>query len=258
MRKQLYYEMRALGTLRLVCLVGIILLNAALVAIFGYGNILGMPGRVLSVTLSSVALGAVVIAAIVLDIDAMRRLFVTPSAYAVHLTPSRGYHLLGSRLIIAVVQDVFLLFFGILGVVLQAMVLGNPSSAFQVFADLFAAVIRHPRISLFVVGIVLLSYTQLLATIYFGATLSRTLFASKRGRVLLSVLATIAASYVLSLLNAALLPFADSVGWYGLAITAHFHVFTTPALVAILAIQLVRTAALFISSSLLIERRINL
>lgn len=258
MRKQLYYEMRALGTLRLVCLVGIILLNAALMAIFGLGNVLGMAGRVLSVTLSSVALGAVVIAAIVLDIDALRRMFVTPSAYAVHLTPSRGWHLLGSRLLIAVLQDIFLLFFGIFGVVLQALLLANSDSAFQVFSDIFATLLNHGNITVFVSCAVLLGYAELLTTIYFGATLSRTLFSSLRGRVLLSVLVTLAVSYVLSLTNVALLPFADSVSQYGLAISAHFSKVSGPATIVILAVQLVRIAALFVSSSLLIERRINL
>lgn len=258
MSKQIYYEIRAQGHLRMIALAGTLALNVAMALIFGYADVLGTAGRILSVVFSGIMCMVALILSVVITNDSFRRLFNAPAAYAIHLTPVPGWKLLGSRLLVSIVQDLLILIVSVVGVVMQSLILANTAVDFSGLREIF---MLHPEVVSFIwrgVLVLALGILYLYVLTYFYQTFARTILNNVFARKFLSLIATIVIVYLLSLLDIAMFPLAESTFNYGAFLHLQFSPFSNGALIAWSAIMIVRIAALFVATSYMLQRRINL
>ena len=252
MFKQLKYEIKARGTLRLAALGTVILLNAGMALIFGALGVLGMAGNVLSIVISSVSLAALLLIGLLNDFDAIHRLFVAPAAYLPLLTPVKPWKLLASRTIVNFVQDILFVAVGVLGLFLQiGMAAGFPTLRITGLFPYWFESITYGIMFLF-------DYFFLILTIYFAVALTRTVLAGVRGRTLLAVLAAFGCFYLHNLLNIALYPLNNgTVFQYGPFIAFSINSGSLAGGIASIALAIFRCAALFFATTKLMERKMN-
>jgi hypothetical protein len=103
----------------------------------------------------------------------------------------------------------------------------------------------------------ILGYAYILTLCVFGASLKSTIFHSTRFGSLLVLLCVGAAAWALNLFNFVLAPFGTVDAWDNIfTISLNLN---SPLHIAIFdLVSLIKVAALFVTSSVLIERRINL
>lgn len=256
MFKQLAYEFRVRRSLRLITLAAVVAFDLALYFLFARGNMLGAAGHVLAIVFSSLSLATLLAIGLFCDFDAVHRLFAPPAAYHVQLAPVSPFSLLGSRVLINLVQDLVFVIVGVCGLLLQLTAIFPPEDGFT-FATI-AQVLFAPEQLTYLIQSALV-YIQLVLVIYFGVTLSSTLLGSMRGRKPLAVLIAIALMYVLPQLNLVLFPLNNgTVFQYGVFMT--FEILPLPSLAAflMLALELVKCVALYLVSGKLMERKLNI
>lgn len=253
MKAQFKYALRQELPLRAVAFAAVVLLNLVFGSL-GYFHFLSRSAMITAVTLSSLALVGIFTVNITADIGTLKSVFGTPDGYLLALTPVKSWRILLARTVSIICEDFISLFAGIFGVVWQSFVLsewigfGVDYSSYETgpITDIIAGA-----------GIILLGYTYLVMLIVFGFSLRNSILFGIPGRSLLSVLGVLVVAWVFNLFNFVLLPFGTVNHWnfiYNIDIPYGFNI----GAFAYTLITLVRIAALFIASSVLIERKNNL
>jgi hypothetical protein len=237
MHKQLVYEWRGRGLVR-----G---LSAGLyVGVVGFLLLLSMrannPSRLMPTTITGIVLAslgfvALLVIATVLAVDSNGRLFKKPSAYFTLLTPTKGWQILGSRVLITVVDYTVVLILGMLANVAVSMNFYGQGAV-----DIS---VRLPNASdVMTVLVVATNLLRYILLFYFARTMIHSVYARIGAKTLLGILTFIAANWMWSAMD-----------WY-LGIDGNSAV--AVAQYAVLAV--VRLAALFIPTAYLLEKKMNL
>ncbi len=204
---------------------------------------------IVAVSLSGCALCALFIFQILGDASIDRYLFKAPQGYAVNLMPVKSWKLLLSRTIAIVAQDVIGLMLGIAGTTYLSLQLG----------DVGERVLRYFDFESILCGALLfvIVYTLVVLAVAFARILSNSVFFTMKGRGILSLLATLAALYVLSFLDFLAAPFGY-IQYFGTMFIINVDYGLSAGAVAYLLALIAQCAVLFIVSSRLMERKINL
>jgi hypothetical protein len=225
-------------------------------AVFSVLSVTGLANEAvmtLGVVLESLALCGVFAVCIIADVQGMGGIFGSPQGYLNILTPVPGWKLLLPRLVTYVLEDLFSLAVAIASLVFQVMVFDSE------FGDVFHFRLTWDDIRSIALfgGMALLGYAYILMLAVFGASLKSGPFSNRRFGSLLALLCMGAAAWALNLFNFVLMPFGmvdmwNSVFTISLDIRSPLHIAMYDL------VSLIKVAALFVTSSLLIERRINL
>ncbi len=252
MFKQLKYELMARGTLRLAALGAVILINLGLALIFGGLGVWGDAGEAFAITISSLCMLALMLVALLNDVDALQRLFVAPAAYLALLPPVKPWKLLASRTAINFVQDIVFSAVGILGVCLQVGMYGN-------FMDFHVSLTPQDWYQAILYGITFIfDYWFLILAIYFGVALTRTVLVGLKGRTALGVLSVFACLWLHNVVNIVLYPFSNGTA-RSISVFLAFTVdiASIPGGIAMIVLSILKCAALFYATTKLMERKLN-
>ena len=204
---------------------------------------------IVGVSLSGCALCALFIFQILGDASIDRYVFKAPQGYAVNLFPVNSWKLLLSRTIAIVAQDVIGLALGVAGTTYLSLQLGGVGERVMRYFD-FETILCG--VLLFIV-----MYTLVVLAVAFARILSSSVFYTMKGRGILSLLTTLLALYALSFLDFLAAPFGYVQSFGTMFIINVDYGLSLGAIVYLLAL-LAQCAVLFIVSSRLMERKINL
>ena len=204
---------------------------------------------IVGVSLSGCALCALFIFQILGDASIDRYVFKAPQGYAVNLFPVNSWKLLLSRTIAIVAQDVIGLALGIAGTTYLSLQLGGVGERVMRYFD-FETILCG--VLLFIV-----MYTLVVLAVAFARILSSSVFYTMKGRGILSLLTTLLALYALSFLDFLAAPFGY-VQSFGTMFIINVDSGLSAGAIAYLIAILAQCAVLFIVSSRLMERKINL
>jgi hypothetical protein len=203
--------------------------------------------------LSSLALCGVFVVNVIADVQGVTSIFGTPQGYLNILTPVGAWKILFARLVTFVLADFVSLTVAVAALVSNVMVYDG------VLGDVFSMHFSWRGLqTIALVGSgALLGYAHVLMLCVFGASIKSGYFHSTRFGTLLTLICVAVAAWALNLFNFVLAPFGMVDMWSGfftisLNIHSHLH------LALYDTVSLVKLAALFVTSSVLIERRINL
>ncbi len=205
--------------------------------------------HIVAVSLSGCALCALFIFNILGDASIDRYLFKAPNGYAVNLMPVKSWKLLLSRTIAIVAQDVIGLMLGVAATTYLSLRLGGVGELVAPYFD-FEAIFGGALF--FIAG-----YLLVVLAVAFARILSASVFYTMKGRGILSLLTTLLALYALSFLDFLAAPFGYVQSYGTMFIINVGSGFSAGAVAYLLAI-LAQCAVLFIVSSHLMERKINL
>jgi hypothetical protein len=210
----------------------------------------------IGVVMESLMLCGVFAVCIIADVQGFNSIFGSPQGYLNILTPVPSWKLLLPRLVTCVLEDLFSLAVAITSLVFQVMVFDSEFG--DVFHMGFRGMTSHDmQMAALFVGMAILGYAYILMLAVFGASLKSSLFSSIRFGSLLTLLCVAGAAWALNLFSFVLAPFGmvdvwNSVFTISLNINSSLHI----AMFDI--VSLLKVAALLVTSSFLIERRINL
>lgn len=244
MYNQIKYAARQNLSQRLIAVGFTVLLNIAF-GICGMLKLYGNNGYLTAITLSSLSFCAILVVNIIVDFELVRSLYTAPSGYLSALTPTPGWKILLGRLIPTVLLDFLGFAVGIAGILLQSY---NGMA-------LESADINWPDIWFWI--ITLLNYLQLVLVIYFACAVTKSLFFRLRLKGFLGFLTVIVVLYAYQLVDLLLIPFATVTRTF-LFVSIVLHLGANIGTVLYVALILVKIAALFFTTSYLIERKINL
>ncbi len=205
--------------------------------------------HIVAVSLSGCALCALFIFNILGDASIDRYVFKAPQAYSANLLPVKSWKLLLSRTIAIVAQDVIGLGLSIAGTTYLSLRLGGVGEAVAPFFG-FEAILSG--VLFFIAG-----YLLIVLAVAFARILSSSVFYTMKGRGILSLLTTLLALYVLSFLDFLAAPFGY-VQSFGTMFVINVDSGLSAGAIAYLLALLAQCAALFLVSSHLMERKINL
>ncbi len=255
MRKQLYYLWRNHRAMRLTTWISFLAISGVLLALNAASRPAGgvSPISIVAVTFTSIGLTALLVVAIIIAVDNSNKLFVRPQAYLTMIAPVKGWKLLAPRIIVTMADIAIALGIGVTMVVAQALVMESGWSGAGF------ALNRIDVLSIWYLIVPAIGTLQVIVTIYFARTLVHSAFNPLPAKGLLGVLAFVAALWLWSALDIVLLPFAQESGkllgmWYHISLSMG----SLPALCAYTLWSLVRLAALFVPTAMLLEKKANL
>ena len=216
---------------------------------------LPLAGQITAVSLGGIAIAAMMTINIISDVGVFRRMFSAPGAYLYALTPAPRKHILLASVIAAMVMDLVTMTVVITGEVWLSLSLTLASD--NDWHILMNAISANPSAMLYVLWGILLSivsYLLCMMFLLFIITTRKSIFYQKRGGKLLNILLALGTIYALNLLQIILAPFGE-VSRFGL----FFTVSIDGAGVALyILLTFIEAAALFVITSRLMERKMNI
>ena len=251
MKAQFKYAFRQNMSLRLTALAAAVLINLAFGAM-GYFRLTNNSMLVTATAVSGLSLAGLFIVNIIADWISLRNVIGTPGGYLYALTPSHSGRLLFARAAAAVSQDCVAIFIGTAGVLWQVFNLVSYHGIhIRPFQWITASQIARSAL------MYIMMYSNGVMLVVFGAALVNTVFFVKRGKFWLGLLGALAASWALNLLNYALIPLTGTDYWRTLQNIA-LSSGASMNLISYVLLSFVRIGALWIASSLLLEKKANL
>lgn len=178
---------------------------------FGVANLLGVLGpgmSIFGVTLSAFSLAAIMVVSIIANVSLIRTVFSAPQGYLVMQAPVAPVKILVPRLLVMTLMDLFSYIVAITAIVVQSNMLQTGyASSMGIIGHYYSFQLSY--IWDWVTGALYLfgGYLLLLSAIVFCVALSKTYFYRMKGRVILSMIATVAVIYLLSWTQLLLAPF---------------------------------------------------
>ena len=222
--------------------------------ILGSLNMLPIAAHITAVSLCGVGIAVMLAVNIIGDIAIARRMFSSPEAYLHALTPvPRHKPLLAGVITMAAMDLVTMVYMIIAQVWLSLNMVGR--EAIQEFWNEFNA---HNNLAIYIIGFILLgiaAYLFILMVIMFCVTAKKSIFYTLPASGFLALLLACACFYANNLLQLFLVPFSD--------IQRHlFFIILTPEskimFPVLILLTLLEAGVLFVLSSKLLERRVNL
>ena len=252
MKAQFKYAFLAEFRFRGIVFAVIFVMNLFFV-LLGALDVLPMAALITAVALSGAAVSVMAIVNIICDIGIIRRMFYAPRAYVLALTPTPRYKTLLANVAAIAIMDIGTMAVAITGVTWLSLMLAGE------FTDIFAYMQYFPPIDAFAVlsiigGVLLLiaGYLLLVMFIISCITVRRSVFYQKRAGGVLTVLVALGAMYLYTVSQMVLVPFGS------LTVT-HFGFFSvTAGLIPYTIFILIHVAILFVITSKLMERKLNI
>jgi len=254
MKAQFKYAFRAGMSVRLPAFAAIFLMNLVFIVL---GLLFRLPeaAHITFVALSGTALAAMMAVNVIGDISIVGRIFAAPGAYLHALTPVPRRRTLLAGVIAMLVMDIITMAALIGGVVWLAANMDVFYGGLTEIADIAAGdfIVTVPE-TLQNAALLIAGYLLIVMVILFCITMGKSVFYQKRGGGWLTALLAVGIAYAVSLSPLILTPFGD-VERFGA-----FFTVTPNAVGNVLYILLIllEAAALFILTSRLLERRINI
>jgi len=205
------------------------------------------------VSLGGVAISAMLVFDIIGDISVIRRMFSVPEAYLYALTPSPRWKTLLSSVIVTAILDIVTMAVVITGEVWLSFILAGEENSRTVL-DFISANASDLPFFFWSTALLAAGYLLVMMIILFCITARKSIFYRFPASGLLAFLLGCVCFYVVSLLQLALIPFS-AVNRLGLLIILNLE---NNALPFYVLLTLLEAAALFLLTSKLMERRINL
>lgn len=205
--------------------------------------------HIVAVSVTGCALGALFIIQIISDVAIKRDLFKAPEGYMALLTPVPSWQILLSRTVAIVAADVIGLTIGIIGVTHLALKLGQVGP--RVFSYFNFELIAWS------VVMFILTYLLIVQAVFFANAMKASVFYRLKSKGFFGLLSALAALYVLSFADFFAAPFGF-VASYGLVFNISLESGFNAGTIIYILISLCKSAALFFTTSYLIERKINL
>ena len=231
----------------------IFLMNTVFV-ILGFAGVLPLAAQITAVSLSGVAIAVMTAGCIIGDIHIGRRMFASPESYLHALTPVPRWKTLLAGIVTMTVLDILTMLFTIFTQVCISLNLAG-KTATQAIEDFFRS--NPETISyIFLMALLLTAlYFLTLMIIMFCITMKKSVFFKIPASGLLAFLTACACVYVASLLQLLIAPFSYVQRYMFLIIITPVSGIALPLLIVL---TLLEAAGLFILTSKLMERRINL
>ena len=228
----------------------IFVMNTVFITLGSLG-LLPLAAHITAVSLGGVAVAVMMAFNIVGDISVIRRMFDAPDAYLLALTPVPRWKTLLSSIFAMAVMDIVSMFVVIFQIVWLSL---NFSGVWNVVID---AVRSEPSYSVYILWAALAliaGYLLWMTLILFCITSGRSIFYKKPLSGLLSFLLGCLCLYIVSLLQAVLIPFG-SVMRYGMLFIITLNRAALPLYILLIFIPAI---VLFVLASKLLERRVNI
>jgi len=234
--------------MRVAALIATLAINLAFLPFVLGENALGAV-MIIAMTFSGLVLSYNIIINLYASFANVLSIFSSPAGYNALLTPIPAWKILLSEIIPAALLTSVGMVTGIMGTAFHSLNFANVWGSFWgVFAHFFDIA--------FLFFAVFASFILLLVMICFYRILAKGVFYRSSARVLLSVIITIAAMWALNWLNLLLMPFGH-VQIFGPLI--NLTITLTPISGALyVLVMLLQSAALFLASACLMERKINI
>ncbi|MCL2264525.1 MAG: hypothetical protein FWC22_00670 [Treponema sp.] len=253
MKTQFKYAIKAGLFFRGPAFAVIFIMNTVFI-ILGSLGLLPLPAHITAVSLCGVSIAVMFAANIAGDVSIGRRMFLAPGAYLDMLTPVPRWKILLASIITMTVMDVITLTCVIVAQVwLSFNMIGNDMH--QMFWSGVLAHGAHLFHILWFILLAIVSYILLLTVIIFCVTMKKSIFFKLPASGFLAVLLAFACFYVISLLQLVMIPFSE--------VQRHLFIIyltvNSPAAIPFYVLfTLLEAAGLFVLTSKLLERRINL
>ena len=252
MKAQFKYAFRAGTSVRLPAFATIFVMDLVFILL---GLLFRLPeaAHITFVALGGTAIAVMMTFNVIGDVGIVSRMFAAPGAYLHALTPAPRRQTLLASVLAMLVMDLVTMAVAIGGVVW----LTYNMDAFYGFLDIDVLSGTAPVTAmetLMNIALLIAGYLLIVMVILFCITMRKSVFYQKRGGGWLTALLAVGIAYAVSLSQLILAPFGD-VERYGV-----FFTVTPSAVGNILYILLIllEAAALFILTSKLLERRINI
>jgi hypothetical protein len=224
----------------------------AVFIILGTLGLMPVPAHITAVSLGGVAIAVMFAANVGSDVGVIRRMFAAPEAYLYLLTPVPRRKMLFASVMSMLVMDL---------ITMAAVITGEVWLSFN-FTGLGWNIIsfafkQNPGYLLYVIWsipLLIAAYLLVMMIILFGVTANKSIFYKMPASGALAFLAACACAYAASLLQMILALFGN-VQRYGLFITVNVNRSTALPVLALLT--LVEAAGMFVITSKLMERRMN-
>ena len=252
MKAQFKHALYAGGFTRLAIFMVIFVMNFVFI-LLGAVGLLPLAAQITAVSLSGVGISVMAVTNLIGDISIIRYRFASPRAYLYALTPVPRWKTLLASIVTIVVTDVVTMAASIFGVVMLALNLAG-----NYVGDLFWNIISiNPykiMAGFWFCALAVAGYLLMLMVIIFCITLNKSLFYQKRGGGMLTALVAIGMLFAINISQIVLAPFGAVSRW-----GMHFTIYLGRFGIAMYALLLLaEAAALFVITSKLMERKLNI
>ena len=253
MKRQIKYAFLAGLSFRGPVFIVIFMMNSVFIGL-GLAESLPFPAHVTAVSLGGIAIAVMLAANISGDISIFRKMFSAPEAYLLMLTTAPRRKTLLAGIITAAIMDTITMAFAIFAEVWLALNLAG-SVVWQAVWNAAGFGINH-FYSLSILFLwMMVSYIFLITVILFCVTMKKSLFFKLPASGFLAFLTACCCFFITNLLQIVLAPFNETLR-YGpfIFITAN----SAAALPVMILLTAFESAVLFIVTSKLMERRMNI
>ena len=221
--------------------------------LLGSLNLLSFAAQVTAVSLGGTAIAVMLVFNILGDIAVFRRMFAAPGAYLHGLTPVPRWKTLMAGVTSVTVMDVVTMTVVIVGEVWMSLILADGVSWGMIY-DGIRANTSEILFGLWLAALLLAGYLLIMMIIMFSITMKQSVFYHLPAGGFISVLSAIAVSYIISLSALVLAPFGTVSRW-GIFVTIDVG---RAGIIAYFFLTLIEAAALFVLTSRLMERKLNI
>jgi len=223
--------------------------------ILGTLGLLPIPALITAVSLGGVAIAVMMTACIIGDIHIGRRMFASPESYLHALTPVPRWKTLLASIITMTVMDLITMAYVIYTEVCLSFILAGGN----IWGQIWEAARQNPEMVTYIIMLTILLiavYTFILMVIMFSVTAKKSFLFKVPASGFLAFLIACGCLYIASLLQLLIAPFSHVQRYL-------FMIMITPSAIGIaipflIALTLLETAGLFVLTSKLMERKINL
>jgi hypothetical protein len=252
MKAQFKYTFKTGLSFRAAAFAVIFVMDAVFIALGSLG-LLPFAAKVTAVSLGGVAISVMLVFDIIGDIAIIRRMFSVPEAYLYALTTVPRREILLASVIVTAILDIVTMAVVIAAEVWLSFILAG-EEVWQTVWSFISANSSAFLQGLWVVPLLVAGYLLLMMVILFCITAKKSILFKIPASGLLAFILACACFYVISLLQLVLLPFG-TVERYGLLILLTIG---NNALPFYALLMLLEAAALFVVTSKLMEKKINL
>jgi len=209
--------------------------------------------HVTAVSISGTAIAVMMAVNIVGDVSISRRMFAAPGAYLHALTPAPRRKTLLASVVTMMVMDIVSMATVIIGEVWLSFNLAGENVG-AIFREAVRANASEVLYWLICIGMLVAGYLLVMMIIMFCISVRRSVLYSRRAGGLLTAVLAIGVSYVFSLSTFLVAPFG-SVSRYGMFFTISLG---RAGLGMYVLLMLIEASALFVVTSKLMERKMNI
>ena len=254
MKVQFKYAFRTGLSVRLPVFAVIFTINSVFL-ILGWAGVLPLAAHITAVSLSSTAIAVMMVFNVISDISVTRRIYTATGAYLYALTPTPRRKILLSSVIANMVMDIVTMAFTITSVVLLSFNLADGNTG-AIFWDSVLTGMPEVLLNALTITVLLIAFYLFVSmVILFCIIMRKSVFFNKPAGGLLAALLPVGICAIMNFSHWLIAPFGSVTRDLSLffSITVGYA-----GMIAYVVLLFISAAILFILSSKLLERRINI